>query len=383
MTKQKKQYTEWTPSFEGWEKLSGGEFHRLRHRAWSYYYNEKKTQELAANLYKWMRKNGYSSNDVNRAKTGGHAPTLGIMASLLLDGCPAYVKAHDEYWASLPGTYGAIEPLDERLHKMVHEAMNKGEDLIEEVETPVREVSVQDHMREQLNTLFDYIEAYIDEWMKGNSVANFKPYEAMQSYSVDIKAAHARMILNEYEKLIAEARVLNDGDEEVVEGYEGISKKRRSELLSMMEKLENACTMIIESGKQTRKPRKKKAPSKEKLVAKVNFKEKDVELSLVSINPIDILDSKEVWVYNTKYRQLGRYIADELSGGLSVKGSTIQGFDESKSVSKTVRKPEEVLKEFKSAGKVRLRKFLDDIKAKDKPLTGRLNKDTIILKSIR
>jgi hypothetical protein len=65
---------------------------------------------------------------------------------------------------------------------------------------------------------------------------------------------------------------------------------------------------------------------------------------------------------------------------LGVKGTSITGFDEIKSVQKTLRKPEEQLKEFKAAGKVQLRKFLEDIKAVDIKLNGRINEDTILLK---
>ena len=38
------------------------------------------------------------------------------------------------------------------------------------------------------------------------------------------------------------------------------------------------------------------------------------------------------------------------------------------------------LKEFKAAGKVQLRKFLDDINATDTKMNGRLNEETILLK---
>jgi hypothetical protein len=84
-------------------------------------------------------------------------------------------------------------------------------------------------------------------------------------------------------------------------------------------------------------------------------------------------------VFNVKTRKLGKYVTTEFSE-LNVKGTTITGFDENASVQKTLRKPEEQLKEFKTAGKVVLRKFLDDIKAVDIKLNGRINEDTILLK---
>ena len=63
-----------------------------------------------------------------------------------------------------------------------------------------------------------------------------------------------------------------------------------------------------------------------------------------------------------------------------MKGTSLTGFNETQSVCKTLRKPEEKLKEFKAAGKVQLRKFLDDINATDTMMNGRFNEETIILK---
>ena len=65
-----------------------------------------------------------------------------------------------------------------------------------------------------------------------------------------------------------------------------------------------------------------------------------------------------------------------------MKGTTIIGFDEGASIQKTLRKPEEQLKQFKDSGKVKLRTFLDDIKTTDTKLNGRCNPDTILLKVI-
>jgi hypothetical protein len=100
---------------------------------------------------------------------------------------------------------------------------------------------------------------------------------------------------------------------------------------------------------------------------------------LVSINPEDIIGAKELWIYNVKTRKLGKYLAAEYQE-LGVKGTSITGFDANTSVQKTLRKPEDQLKEFKAAGKVALRKFLEDIKAVDIKLNGRINEDTVLLK---
>jgi len=76
---------------------------------------------------------------------------------------------------------------------------------------------------------------------------------------------------------------------------------------------------------------------------------------------------------------LGKYVANEYQD-LAVKGTSIMNFSENLSICKTLRKPEEKLKEFKAAGKVQLRKFLEDINATDTKMNGRINEETILLK---
>jgi hypothetical protein len=135
----------------------------------------------------------------------------------------------------------------------------------------------------------------------------------------------------------------------------------------------------MQESKINRKPRAKKVVPADKLIAKLKYKKSDEPLKLVSINPADIIGSKELWVYNTKTRKLGKYVASEYQE-LSVKGASITGFSEMLSIQKTLRKPVDQLKDFKAAGKVQLRKFLDDIKATDTKMNGRINEEIMLLK---
>jgi hypothetical protein len=90
----------------------------------------------------------------------------------------------------------------------------------------------------------------------------------------------------------------------------------------------------------------------------------------------------QLWVYNTNTRKLGVYHADD-GGGLSIKGSSITNFTEHKSVQKTLRKPAEMLPEVLGCGKVALRSIMPNIRAVEGALTGRLNKDTILLRIVK
>jgi hypothetical protein len=141
--------------------------------------------------------------------------------------------------------------------------------------------------------------------------------------------------------------------------------------------------MLGEQQKTQRKPRQKRPQPKDKIISKLKYMKSFDQLKLVSVDPTKILDATELWVYNTKTRKLGKYVVDDpynTGQKLSVKGTSISNFSETKSIQKTLRKPEEQLKEFKESGKVALRKFMDNIKAVDIKLNGRLNDQTILLK---
>lgn len=257
--------------------------------------------------------------------------------------------------------------------------------------------SIQERIRDQA---YDTCEA-IEEWLDGfiTDKKNFDPkgFDFTSHFSkYKVTQAHARKIKNFYLGEFQEAQLIQklptpgeinrckdehekDMLQQLREGYSHLTKADAKAYLEALETLHGACDVVIDSAKATRKPRKKAPLSKEKLISKIKYKERDDKLQIVSINPIDIIDATEVWVYNTKTRKLGKYVAQEHST-IKVKGTTLTFFDENKSIQKTLRKPEETLKDFKKASKVKLRKFLDEIKTTDIKLNGRLNADTIILK---
>jgi hypothetical protein len=194
------------------------------------------------------------------------------------------------------------------------------------------------------------------------------------------KAAHARMIKDIYQRQYDEYLEVAEGScEQLKEGYSHLSKAQLKKITAFYNEILSACDMLAQEAKVNRAPRAKKAKPVEKIIAKLKYQKSNEPLKLVSVNPADIVGAKELWVYNTKSRKLGKYVAKEFAE-LSVKGTSIINFDENTSVQKTLRKPEEQLKEFKAAGKVQLRKFLDDIKAVDIKLNGRINEEVVLLK---
>ena len=259
--------------------------------------------------------------------------------------------------------------------------------------------SIQERIRDQAIDACEAIEEWLDGFITDKKKFDAKGFDFVSHFAkFKITQAHARKIKSFYENELKEAQLIQklptpgeinrckdehekDMLQQLREGYSHLTKADAKTYLEALETLHGACNVVIDAAKATRKPRAKKAPSKEKLISKIKYMERDDKLQLVSVNPLELLDAKEVWVYNTKTRKLGKYVADE-HATIQVKGTTLQFYDEKSSIQKTLRKPDETLKEFKKAGKVALRKFMDDIKTTDIKLNGRLNSDTIILKCI-
>jgi len=309
--------------------------------------------------------------------------------------CTAYLLDNEP--ELVPEAYKAgidrwIKELAEEGTKVVEE--KKAE---EKVKKNVYVPTIQERITEQAQEACDAIE----EWLEGfiTNKKNFDPkgFDFTSHFAkMKVSQAHARKIKGFYTDELEEAQLIQklptpgeinrckdeheaDMLQQLREGYSHLTKKDAATYLEALETLQGACDLVIDAAKATRKPRKKAPPSKEKLIAKLKYLERDDKLQLVSVNPLDVLDAKEVWVYNTKTRKLGKYIADD-HATIQVKGTTLLHYDEKNSVQKTLRKPDETLKSFKKAGKVQLRKFMDEIKTTDIKLNGRLNSDTIILK---
>lgn len=243
-------------------------------------------------------------------------------------------------------------------------------------------LTVQDRMREQAET----IAAVFDQWIDDLATGRVKNLDTMdpvtQMQIAKFKAGQARWMKSFYTSELAEMQAVVAGsDDELKEGYSNLKKSCALRIAKLMDKIINATTMIETVSTAQRKTRKKKLPTTTKLVAKLKYCAQHGESGVASVSPVGIIGASEVWVYNTKYRKLGKYIARD-TGGLSVKGTSIKDFATT-SVQKTLRKPKEQLKDFMSSGKVKLRKFLNNIKAVDTKLNGRMNNNIVILKIIK
>ena len=102
------------------------------------------------------------------------------------------------------------------------------------------------------------------------------------------------------------------------------------------------------------------------------------EFKVVSINPEKMLGADELVTFNTKYKLLTVFAALDRSG-LSVKGTTVTNYDETKSKSYRIgRKTEESVEVALRGGKRAMSKMLDSLKTCN--LQHRINENTILLR---
>jgi len=372
-----------SPQWEGCESWSANEFHRHFKRAMDYYRLESEVKTFKPFVLKWMELNGADKSDIiafKKIKDNRVSTTMGAVASCLLRG-----MTHQRI------DFNNGKDTADWLRNAIKEVLKDGKDDIDpdevaaEKEAAKKDVytpSIQERLREVALLMTDEIEKAYESFQTDPDNFDPKAFKVLNLLkSQQAKAAHARIIRDFYASDLAELEELASGnaDEQLREGYSHRTKKQIKNLIAFLTEVQNACNMLMQEAKVNRAPRKTKAVSKDKVVAKLKYMKSNEPLKLVSVNPTDIIGSKELWVYNTKTRKLGRYVAKEYSE-LGVKGTTITNFDENSSVCKTLRKPEEKLKEFKAAGKVALRKFLDEINATDTKMNGRINEETILLK---
>jgi len=265
--------------------------------------------------------------------------------------------------------------------------------------------TIQERIRDQAYLQAEALEEWLDGFIKDKNTFDPKGFDFKKHFQkTGVTQAHARKLKSFYANELDDFKELErmptagqlkkmseheqDQWAQLKEGYAHLKKADIKNFTTAIEELMTALDFVTDSAKATRAPRKAKPKSATKLVEKLKYLKTDDKYKLASIDPTLTVGANELWVFNVKTRKLGKYIAKNIDpkgmgrpgSGLQVKGTTIIGFDEKLSIQKTLRKPEEQLKEFKAAGKVALRKFLDDIPTTDTKLNGRCNPETVLLK---
>lgn len=254
------------------------------------------------------------------------------------------------------------------------------------VEVKQKEVpNIQERIQEQVREYISEIEGWIDDFMGNGLVPRIESPLAWFKEQ-KIKPIQTQSIIDHYtEKNLQELTLAASGkDEQLAEAYSFLGERGLKKLISFIELIIKDAQSWYGTSKTIstlgRKVRVRKPKPAIKQIAKLKYMREYGQFK--SIDPTEIVGAESLWVYNTKYRTLGVYVCSN-PHGFSVKGCTILNFDESQSIGKKLRKPDQTIPQVISGGKVALRKLLPSIRAKEKKLTGRINKDTILLKALK
>jgi hypothetical protein len=367
-----------SPKWDNVDTMSEDEFSRHFRISMDWYRLESSGKELKPKVITWMAANDFTKEQIatfKKTKDWRCNLTTGSLVANLLKGMPDSRAGFNEGRST-------SKWIKESINKILEEGKN---DIEEEEDTSkpiIPLVTIQDRLRETAGKMAEEIDYALDEFTTNPDAFDPKAIKILNLLKAkEAKAAHARIIKGFYTKSYEELQEAAEGNcEQLKEAYSHLSKPQLKKIIAFYHEIISACDMLGQEAKVNRKPRAKKTQPKEKIVAKLKYAKTNEQLKLVSINPTEIIGVKELWVYNIKSRKIGKYVANEYLE-LGVKGTSITGFNENLSVQKTLRKPEEQLKEFKAAGKVQLRKFLDDIRAVDIKLNGRINEDIILLRT--
>jgi hypothetical protein len=289
-------------------------------------------------------------------------PTFGFVCRIVTNG--GGLSSKDQIWFD-----NEIEKIKTELKKPVTQTV---------VATLAPVISIQERIRDKANECIAELESQVDDFILSGCSANVSPYGIFNT--MNIKDAQTKYIVEwAKNKRVEFDGVLNTDESLLKEGYSNFTKPQLKKIIGYFDQVILDCQRISGDSVKTRKPKKRKAKTPDQLIAKLNFMPEFVELGLKSIKPTDVVGAMSLWVYNTKTRKLGVYHAED-AGGLTVKGSSLLNFSESKSIQKKLRKPEVTIPEVLSAGKVTLRNLMANIRAVEGNLTGRVNSDTILLK---
>jgi hypothetical protein len=351
--------------------MSDADFdHNLR-RSFYYYNYHFTVKDLKPDLITWLQEQKHfvvTKSDLSKVIKSRWVP---------ITAC-SIIAAHGK---GMPLKPRALQYLETAVRDVVEKYTEYNEEddqpVAKEDKPKVYVPTIQDRLNEKTSATIGELEGYFDDAVT-NTKNSFKPYDFLVAQNVpqgQLGKIETAFASTRTELESAQAKT----DEQLVEGYKHFKIADYKRIYAWLDELQKAVDQYRGVKKATKKARVKKSPSKEKLVAKLKYAKQDAVLKLVSVNPVDIVGAKELWVYNVKTRKLGKYLADEYKD-LAIKGTTIVNFNEATSVSKTLRKPEQQLADFMKAGKIALRTFLKDIKATEARLNGRINADVLLLK---
>lgn len=308
--------------------------------------------------------------------------------SKLLLGAPDYMYymyAHIPagiLWAErdkpFPVKYNYERSITNFIDKLREESLRKKVEA-EDSDTNRPSVSPAELTQRKTNSFLAEVDAAIDNYPEEYSLYN--ELTKITAAHVTAKQVYEMLlpIRDEVQELVDLPKSRRtDIQDQLDEGYSHMKPKERKAYLEFLNEMVSDSERYMQKKKALRvsKPRVRSA---DKQVTKVKYLKESAEYKVSSINPMMIVGAKRLFTFNTRYRQLSEHVTN--SGmGFEVSGTTVKNIDSENSSTVIVRKPLDLLPIVLGKSLRDIHQAVGEIKTKRTEATGRINKDTIILR---
>jgi len=219
------------------------------------------------------------------------------------------------------------------------------------------------------------LEAWIDEYidaLQSNSNIARKNVKTLITAN-RVKPREAKKIAEHFQRLLDEINsVIDEVDDDLVEGWSYLNQTKIKRLHGYLE------TIVDEFRIKGTVTRQKKKISPEQMVKSVKYLPRHTEYGN-SLSPTGIVGAKGLLLFNTKQKKIAFYTSKK---GFTVKGTTLHGVDGG--IVKTCGR-----RDYKWVGSLvgchinRMMNEINTLSSKEQELTGRINKDTLILRIVQ
>lgn len=249
------------------------------------------------------------------------------------------------------------------------------------------------------NTLDDRLKQIISQQQTTKPVVVFKQHRANETITA-LDIIIDKFITNKYKRAVIDITELvshhsqTDKARAIVhytdlaneietedEGYDHLTTRQRTQYVRFVNSLVEQLSTQKTVRQKPRVVRKAKAKTPQKIVSKLKYMAKCPELEITSFSAEKLVEYSVVWVYDTKRRKLAKYISSD-GEKLSVRRSMIVNFCPTKSSQKTIRKPDVVTKIYNDGKNVCVKTY-QTIKAKEKPVSGRINTNMLLVRGFK
>jgi hypothetical protein len=342
-----------------------------------------RTNTSSKNCKKWtleyLKKNGFSKENIE---------FISVCDTASFEFVGPYCRISNQADCKLPTEGGWQSAIDSKLNSLIFQGKRKLKERKNRnnKKPKVQTTSIQERIENQVSEFIGDLESKIDSFLDRVSIVKKSDYLDVVDWlkEYEVKSIQSKMIADYFRKYVKELKkAYSKKDEQLTEGYSFLTRPQLKKFIDFVEYIVTTCNNHSDIVKKARKPRRKKKKAPGVIVKKLQYEKENKEFGIKSIDPKMIIGATKLIVFNTKYKKLTIFESSPHVEGLSVKGTTIVGFDEKKSREKTVRKPKELLKDCASSGIRAINNKYNKLTTKEKVPTGRINKNCVILQVMK